>query len=188
MNSNPPLSVSAFTAIDFETADYQSDSACAIGLVRVEKGRVVRREYRLIRPPRPRVMFTEIHGIRWRDVKDQPPFDEHWPIIREMIDGVEFLAAHNAAFDRRVLRACCEKNALDCPELPFVCTVKLARETWSLYPTKLPDVCRHLGLELKHHEALSDAEACAGIVLAARQAQRPAPRSESLSQTSLYSR
>jgi len=31
----------------------------------------------------------------------------------------------------------------------------------------LPDVCRHLGLPLQHHNALSDAEACANIVLAA---------------------
>jgi DNA polymerase III epsilon subunit-like protein len=28
-------------------------------------------------------------------------------------------------------------------------------------------VCEHLDLRLKHHDALSDAEACAGIVLAA---------------------
>ena len=44
------LRSSTFTAIDFETASCDRDSACAIGLVRVEAGRVVRREYRLIRP------------------------------------------------------------------------------------------------------------------------------------------
>jgi DNA polymerase III subunit epsilon len=32
-----------FTAIDFETANYFRDIACAVGLVRVERGRVVRR-------------------------------------------------------------------------------------------------------------------------------------------------
>jgi DNA polymerase III subunit epsilon len=36
-----------FAALDFETADYQQDSACALGLVRVEAGRIVQREYRL---------------------------------------------------------------------------------------------------------------------------------------------
>ena len=185
MLSKSLSSFSDFTAIDFETADYQADSACALGLVRVENGQVVRREHLLIRPPRTRVMFTEIHGIRWADVKDMPSFGAHWPVIREMIEGVEFLAAHNAAFDRRVLRTCCEVNGIEAPLTPFICTVKLAREAWSLYPTKLPDVCRHLGLQLKHHEALSDAEACAGIVLAARETQRS---SAPLIQTSLYSR
>ena len=41
-----------FVAIDFETADYQRDSACAVALVRVESGKIVAREHRLIRPPR----------------------------------------------------------------------------------------------------------------------------------------
>jgi DNA polymerase-3 subunit epsilon len=45
--------------------------------------------------------------------------------------------------------------------------MRLARRVWSLYPTKLPDVCRHLRLKLNHHDALSDAEACARIVIAA---------------------
>jgi DNA polymerase-3 subunit epsilon len=53
------------------------------------------------------------------------------------------------------------------PAAPFTCTVKLARERWGIYPTKLPDVARHLGVELRHHEALSDAVACARIVVEA---------------------
>jgi DNA polymerase-3 subunit epsilon len=43
----------------------------------------------------------------------------------------------------------------------------LARKKWKLYPTKLPDVCRYLDIPLNHHEALSDAMACAKIVIAA---------------------
>jgi DNA polymerase-3 subunit epsilon len=39
-----------------------------------------------------------------------------------------------------------------------------------LYPTKLPDVCRHLRLDLDHHNALSDAEAYAQIVISALKA------------------
>jgi DNA polymerase-3 subunit epsilon len=33
----------------------------------------------------------------------------------------------------------------------------------------LPDVCRYLGIQLNHHNALSDAEACAQIVISAAQ-------------------
>ena len=42
----------------------------------------------------------------------------------------------------------------------------MARRAWNLRPTKLPDVCRHLGITLNHHDALSDALACAKIVIA----------------------
>ena len=50
-------------AIDFETADPGPDSACAIGLVVVEDGRVGDVRHRLIRPPRRRFRFTSLHGI-----------------------------------------------------------------------------------------------------------------------------
>ena len=43
----------------------------------------------------------------------------------------------------------------------------MARRAWNIRPTKLSDVCRKLGIALNHHEALSDAMACAQIVLAA---------------------
>ena len=156
-----------FVAIDFETADHGADSACAVGLVRVEGGEVVRREVVLIRPPRPRVLFTHVHGITWEMVADAPPFAEAWPKLAPLLDGVAFLAAHNAPFDRRVLTACCTAAGLAVPAAPFVCTVQLARRTWALKPNDLPSVCRRLGIGLIHHDALSDAEACARIVIAA---------------------
>lgn len=157
-----------FVAIDFETADYGSDSACAVGLVRVSGNRIVNREYYLIRPPRRSFCFTHIHGITWKDVHQQPSFEEVWPRIREVLLGANFVAAHNARFDRGVLETCCQAAQILPPEIPYVCTVKLARKIWDIRPTNLPSVCRYLRLPLNHHEALSDAEACARIVLAAR--------------------
>lgn len=156
-----------FAAIDFETADNGRDAACSVALVVAENGRIVHSVSRLIRPPRPRVMFTEIHGLTWQDVKDSPTFAGVWPELADVVAGVDFLAAHNAAFDRRVLEGCCDAYALPMPRKPFLCTVQLARDVWNLRPTKLPDVARHLCLHLNHHDALSDATACANIVLAA---------------------
>ncbi|MEA5392228.1 3'-5' exonuclease [Cyanobium gracile UHCC 0139] len=156
-----------FVALDFETADQGRDSACSIALVRVEGSAIVRREHHLIRPPRRSFQFTAIHGISWPQVADAPTFAELWPQLAACLDGAQFIAAHNASFDAGVLRACCEQARLRPPAQPFVCTVQVARQAWNLRPTKLPDVCRHLGLPLRHHDALSDAEACAGIVLAA---------------------
>lgn len=158
---------SAFVALDFETADHGPDSACAVGVVRVEGGKVVHREGLLIRPPRPQILFTRVHGITWPMVATAPMFADVWPRLLPLFDGAAFLAAHNAPFDRRVLQACCTAAGLPPPPLPFVCTVQLSRKKWGLKPNDLPSVCRRLGIGLMHHDAASDAEACARIVIAA---------------------
>jgi DNA polymerase III subunit epsilon len=159
---------SSFAAIDFETADIGRDSACCVGLVLVKGGEVVRREKRLIRPPRQHFCFTAVHGLRWEDVAREPSFGDVWVSLRPLLEGVEFLAAHNAAFDRGVLRVCCRAAGIKPPRVPFKCSMKMARQTWRIRPTRLPDVCARLQIPLSHHDALSDAEACARIVLAAR--------------------
>ena len=154
-----------FTAIDFETADYYRDSACSVALVRVEDGDVVDEVHRLIRPPRSGFVFTMIHGIDWPMVRDEPGFSSVWEDVRALTDGVEFLAAHNATFDHGVLRACCEANGMAAPDLPWRCSVEVARTCWGIYPTKLNLVCAQLGIPLQHHDALSDARACARIMV-----------------------
>jgi DNA polymerase-3 subunit epsilon len=52
-----------FVAIDFETADRHRDSACALAMVRVESGEIVKTEHRLIKPPRMYFEFTYIYNI-----------------------------------------------------------------------------------------------------------------------------
>lgn len=162
-----PFPINNFVAIDFETADRYQDSACAVGLVRVEQGKVVEKVHYLIRPPRPHIEFTYIHGIAWDDVAEQPSFAELWPTINPILDGVDFFAAHNASFDRGVLHTCCAAHDIAPPSPSFICTVKLARDTWNIRPTRLPHVCEYLDIPLNHHNALSDAEACAHIVISA---------------------
>ncbi len=159
-----------FAAIDFETANHSPDSACALGVVLVEDGRIVLNEQYRICPPSPQFSFTHIHGIAWHDVCDAPSFGDLWGGIAPRLRQVDFLAAHNAPFDRRVLEACCRSHGVQGVPRPFVCTVVVARAVWGLRPTRLPDVCRHLNISLRHHDAGSDAEACARIVIAAQQA------------------
>ncbi len=159
-----------FAAIDFETANTFPDSACAVAVVRSEGGRIVRRLFRLIRPPSRRFDFTHIHGLSWHDVEDAPRFEGVWHGIWRLCHGVEFIAAHNAPFDAGVLRSCCARAGLAMPEAPFACTVALARRAWGIYPTRLDCVAERLGIPLHHHDAASDAECCARIVLLAHEA------------------
>jgi len=154
-----------FTAIDFETANYYRHSACAVGLVKVENGHIVKKLVSLIRPPDRWFKFTYIHGITWEDVEDAPSFDKLWPELQTFFRGVDFLAAHNAPFDRSVLNKTCEYYDLIPPDIEFKCTVQLSRKVLGIYPTSLPDVCRALNIRMdNHHEALSDALACAEIM------------------------
>lgn len=157
----------SFTAIDFETANERRDSACAVGVVRVERGAIVRRWSRLVRPPTRRFEFSWLHGITWDDVASAPRFAELWPELRALCTGVDFVAAHNAAFDSGVLDACCDRAGVARLRTRYECTVALARRRWAIYPTRLDVVAARLGLPLRHHDAASDAEACARIVLLA---------------------
>jgi DNA polymerase III subunit epsilon len=154
-------------ALDFETASRSPDSACAIGLALIEDGRVVAQDAFLIRPPEPEFLFTYIHGLCWADVAAEPLFDAAWIRLQPWLEGVDWLAAHNASFDRGVLAACCRTYRLASVDTPFLCTVKVARQVWGIYPTKLPLVCQALGIPLKHHDAASDAAACAQILVRA---------------------
>jgi DNA polymerase III subunit epsilon len=154
-------------AIDFETANRHPNSACALGVVEIEDRTITHEEIFLIRPPSYQFEFTHIHGIMWCDVAQAPTFDRVWAHIRDRIATADALVAHNASFDRRVLYACCDHYRIPQPPQPFICTVALARQRWQIYPTKLPDVCRYLNISLDHHQALSDARACAEIAIAA---------------------
>lgn len=163
----------SFAAIDFETADYQRDSACSIGLVVVRSGEVTCRFSSLIRPPRSRFvpMFVGIHGITWDMVCGERLFSDVWLEAQTLLDDLDFLVAHNASFDSSVLRACCQASNLPPPDLPFHCTVRASRDLWGQPHNALPDVCRLLNITLEHHhDALVDAEACANIALRAIQA------------------
>ncbi len=162
-----------FGAVDFETANTRPDSACAVGLVVVRADRI-HTWGSLIRPPTRDFWFTNIHGLTWQDVRSAPLFADLWARLSAVFASLDFLAAHNARFDRRVLDMCCRRYGLAPPRQRFFCTVNIARDVWGIRPTKLPDVCRALGIPLRHHDARSDALACARIVLAAlRRGWRP---------------
>ena len=113
-----------FIAIDFETADHGRDSACAVGIVKVRGTRIVHEETRLIRPPRRTFCFSYLHHITWEDVADKPAFRQVWRTLRPLFEDVDFLAAHNAPFDRSVLHKCCETARIRPPHQDFVCTVR----------------------------------------------------------------
>ena len=157
-------------AIDFETANYPRESAIALGLSVIQDGRVTETRSWLFRPPGSRIYirpdFIDIHGITPAMLKDKPDFSGVWNEISDYFKNTNKLIAHNAGFDRSVLFAVADHYGIQLPSYEWQCTVNMSRVMWpGLYNHKLPTVCDHLGIQLKHHDPASDAEACAKIYL-----------------------
>jgi len=158
-----------FTAIDFETANSSSASACSVGLVKVRDGRIVDRGYWLIKPPVGHDAFLEwnvrIHGIMAADVADAPLWSEQLPDLIAFADG-DHLVAHNAGFDMGVIAAACSASYLETPSFRYLCSLQVARKTYHLDSYRLPVAAMAAGFEdFEHHNALADAEACAAIIV-----------------------
>jgi DNA polymerase-3 subunit epsilon len=157
-----------WVAIDFETASREATSACALGVALIDGMEITETASWLIRPPFNEYEYrnTLIHGIGPEDTELAPEFDELWWEIGPVLSGRRLLA-HNAAFDMRVLGALVRSRDLIAPDYEYACTVGLARKALPhLRNHKLDTVCDHCGIRLVHHDAASDAEACARVALA----------------------
>lgn len=158
-----------FTAIDFETANSHGASACSVGLVKVRNSVAVDRVSWLIKPPAGYDAFlewnTRIHGLVPNDVKDAKGWAEQFEDLMEFAEG-DIMVAHNAGFDMGVIRAACEATELEVPNLNYLCSVQVARKTYTLPSYRLPSAAEAAGFtDFQHHEALADAEACAAIIV-----------------------
>jgi DNA polymerase III subunit epsilon len=157
-----------FVAVDFEIANYDPSSACAIGLAFVRDGHLTESTSYLIRPPSRRFVFTRVHRLTWKDVCDAPSFSDLWNDLRDQL-GSEILVAHNAAFDKAVLYECLRHYHIRYRLNPFLCSMQLSKEAFGFGRLKLDYVCRELNIALQHHDAESDAMAAANIVIKAAQ-------------------
>lgn len=155
-----------WAAIDFETANSARSSACAVGIALFDAGERIHAESWLIRP-QPFIFHPgniAVHGIDEADVDHAPEFGELWPEIAAMIHG-RTLIAHNAPFDIGVLRACFDLAGIPHPDIPYACTLSMARKAYpGLDSYRLPVVADRCGVDLEsHHDAYSDAVACGEI-------------------------
>ncbi len=157
-----------FVAIDFETANQQPTSACAIGLSIVKNGILAEKMNFFIKPEPNYYSFwnTNVHGLTAKDTADAPTFEELWLVLLPLLQD-KTLVAHNAAFDMNVLRKCLAYYDLPLPIARYYCTVSLSRKTNKPYLQKhnLANVCQLYKIPLNHHNAESDAHGAAQIVL-----------------------
>jgi DNA polymerase-3 subunit epsilon len=145
-----------FTAVDVETAQGPRHSICQIGIVTVVNGEIIKRVSQLVQPPGNIYSYwnTQIHGIHPETTTNSPLFPDVWNSLKTLFDG-QLLVAHNAAFDSDCLKKALHYYKMEIPEFTFDCTYKRSG-------LKLNLLCQKLNIDLlNHHDALSDAEACA---------------------------
>ena len=158
----------SFVAIDFETANQHRSSVCSVGLVFVENNKIIDSFYELIKPT-PNFYCswaTEIHGINYRDTINSLDFPYVWKKIHSKINNMPFVA-HNSVFDESCLRAVLDSYGIEQHRNPFYCTYRESKKMFPDLPNhQLHTVSEFLGFHLEdHHNALSDAKACAHIAI-----------------------
>lgn len=147
-----------FTAIDFETAQGYRWSICQVGLVRVEEGKIVKELNLLVQPPQNYywTKMVQIHGITPNDTVESPFFDEIWHLIEPYIKYQTVVAHNGLSFDFPVLKSTLEYYDVAEPEYEKKCTYRIFR-------SNLAALCNQYQISLNHHDALSDARACAAL-------------------------
>jgi DNA polymerase-3 subunit epsilon len=159
-----------FVAIDFETANSYNGSACSIGLVAVKNNEVAETFSTLIKPIEMRFeeKNIEIHGIIANDVKNAPSFKDVWEQIKHYFNNNSMIIAHNAVFDMSVLKLCLIDHSIPIPEFEYLCSIPISTCACSGEGVgkSLKERTERFGVVLdNHHDASSDAMACAQLVL-----------------------
>lgn len=158
-----------FVAVDVETANADMASICSIGVVAFEAGVSTTEWYSLVDP---RDYFdnmnVSIHGIDEKAVEGQPTYPDIAHTLHEMLrDTVVVTHTH---FDRVAVRQASQRWGINEPTCTWLDSARVARRTWIECATRgygLADVCRLIGHEFEHHNALHDARASGHVLQAA---------------------
>lgn len=152
-------------AFDVETPNKRNDRICSLGVTLIENGEIIDSFYYLINPACEFDHFNvSLHGIKPEDVAFAPTFDIVW----EEIGGLfreNLVAAHNATFDLCVLKKVLAQYNIAETIINYVCTMRISMaENYGISNYKLSTLCDYFGIQLKHHNAASDSNACAAII------------------------
>lgn len=158
-----------FVAIDVETANADMASICQIGIVRYENGVLVDAWKTYVDPED---YFDDInvsiHGIDESTVKGAPAFRDLAGAVHSHLEG-KVVVCHTH-FDRVAMYQAAQRYGVNAPECTWLDSACVARRAWKECAWKgygLYAVCKMLGHEFRHHDALEDANAAAHILIAA---------------------
>ena len=160
-----------FVAIDVETANPDMASICQIGIAVFSDGRLIDEWSALIDPEDyfDNVNIS-IHGI-------EPHMVQGMPTLPAVADTLRSLMANTVTvchthFDRIAVARAFAKYKLQPLSTNWLDSARVVRRTWQDLAWSgygLSNVCKRIGYEFKHHDALEDAKAAGYVLLAAFQ-------------------
>ena len=164
------IATAEFLVVDTETNGLGGE-ACElteVGAVLVGGGELHDRWSSLVRCNRPLGRgIQRFTGITQEMLAEAPGLEDVLPPLDQLLHD-RVLVAHNAPFDRRVLKRGFELIGLEWPNPPVLCTAALARRLLPLQRRRgLSVLADALGIEVDTaHRALADAETCARVLCA----------------------
>lgn len=158
-----------FVAVDFETANPSYASICQIGFARYSRGELTD-EWKSYVDPEDyfHPMSVRVHGIDFPMVQGAPRIPDVHADLHRWLDGS--VAVSHTAFDRVALQQALEKYGLPAPDCRWLDSSLVARRAWdecAYAGYGLAPVCRLIGYDFTHHDALEDAKAAGQVLIAA---------------------
>lgn len=145
-----------FVSIDFEHATSKKGTICSVGIVTFKSGEIIDEFHSFVKPPNNEYSpYTiAVHRITPEITINSPNFNEIFLEIRNRIIDKNVVAHGAFHTDKHCLEQAMDfYNIHNDLNIDWICTQ-------AIFNTKLNIACRQYGIELEHHEALSDAKAC----------------------------
>ena len=169
----PALRV-GYAVVDLETTGLSpaTDSIIEIGLVLTGPDGVAQRRWSTLVNPGPgpdgdiEVGPTFVHGLVAADLEGAPRLDDVADLLARDLAG-RVVVAHNARFDVGFLTRALGRSGhlARGARVPRMCTMEWARHFMTTPSRRLTACCEAAGVSIgRHHSALDDAEAAAGLL------------------------
>ena len=157
----------AFVFVDVETANYNNDRICAIGIIVVANGQDT--GYYTLINPHTHITLSFIHGITDADVKDAPTIEEFWQVMSPLLPREFVFVAHNYRFDLTVMKKDLGRFGIEFAPKQVLDTMWVARDVLYNFKTvrgdlRLNVLAERLNVQLYHHNAASDITATKEIL------------------------
>ncbi|MEQ8711729.1 MAG: exonuclease domain-containing protein [Cyclobacteriaceae bacterium] len=154
-----------YIAIDFETANNNRISACAVGLAFVKDNTFVHKDKHFILPPKGEKFLSShsrLHGINEDDLEFALNFEELWNVELCKYFNNNLIIFHNASMDLSILKNLFNHYKIKSFNIEYIDTMKLAEITGN--PKKLTELAELFNIDItNHHDPQADAEICADI-------------------------
>lgn len=154
-----------YIAIDFETANNNRISACALGLAFVRDNTFVHKGKHYILPPKGEKFLTshsQLHGIYEEDLEFALNFEELWNAELNKYFNNNLIIFHNASMDLSILQNLFNHYKITSFNIDYIDTMKLAQITGN--PKKLTELAELFDIDFANdHNPEADAKVCADI-------------------------